>query len=189
MENLRRPANAKLVTNPNKLNKLTASSTFEAFRIFSEDLAAVSMKKTKLYLNRPICVGFMILDLCKVLMYDFHYNYMVSKYGLQAKLLFTDTDSLCYDVKTGDLYHDFLQDLDHFDTLEYSRDHFLYSVRNTKVLGKMKDKTHGIPFKKFVGLRPKMYSTLFTVHRRQQTSGKENSGRHFKECDQEKNST
>ena len=55
-------------------------------------------------------------------MYDFHYNYMVSKYGGQAKLLFTDTDSLCYDVKTDDLYHDFLQDLDCFDSSEYQRD-------------------------------------------------------------------
>ena len=120
------------------------------------------MKKTKLYLNRPIYVGFTILDLSKVLMYDFHYYYMVSKYGPQAKLLFTDTDSLCYDVKTDDLYHDFLQDLDYFDTLEYPRDHFLYSVRNKKVPGKMKDETRGIPIEEFVGPRPKMYSILFT---------------------------
>ncbi|XP_068742088.1 uncharacterized protein [Montipora capricornis] len=72
MENLR-----KLVTNPSKLNKLTASPAFDAFHIFSEDLAAICMKKTNLYLNRPIYVGFTILDLSKVLMYDFHSNYMV----------------------------------------------------------------------------------------------------------------
>ena len=162
MENLRKRVNVKPVTNPSKLNKLTASPAFDAFRIFSEDLAAICMKKTNLHLNRPIYVGFMILDLSKVLMYDFLSNYMVSKYGPQAKLLFTDTDSLCYDVNTDDLYHDFLQDLDYFDTSEYPRDHFLYSARNKMVLGKMKDETHGIPIEEFVGFRPKMYSILFT---------------------------
>lgn len=86
---------------------------------------------------------------------------MVPKYGPQAKLLFTDTNSLCYDVKTDDFYHDFLQDLDYFDTSEYPRDHFLDSARNKKVLGKMKDETHGIPNEEFIGLRPKIYSILF----------------------------
>ena len=90
MENLRKRVNVKLVTNPNKLIKLTASPAFDSFRIFSEDLAAICM-------NRPIYVGFTSLDLSKVLMYDFHYNFMVAKYGPQAKWLFTDTDSLCYD--------------------------------------------------------------------------------------------
>ena len=79
MENLRKRVNVKLVTKPEKRTKLTASPAFDSFRIFSEDLAAVNMKKTKLYLNRPIYVGFTILDLSKVLMYDFHYNYVVSK--------------------------------------------------------------------------------------------------------------
>lgn len=81
MKNLRKHVNVKLVTNPKKLTKLTASPAFDSFHIFSEDLAAVSTKKTKLYLNHHIYVGFTILDLSKVLMYDFHYNYMVSKYG------------------------------------------------------------------------------------------------------------
>ncbi|KAK3722284.1 hypothetical protein QZH41_016392 [Actinostola sp. cb2023] len=159
--------NVKLITNPTKLIKLTASPAFDSFRIFSEDLAAVNMKKTKLYLNRPIYVGFSILDLSKVLMYNFHFKYMVPKYGTQSKLLFTDTDSLCYDVKTDDLYRDFHQDLDYFDTSEYPTDHFLYCARNKKVLGKMKDETHGIPIQEFIGLRPKMYSILFTENNKQ----------------------
>ncbi|KAK3730598.1 hypothetical protein QZH41_006676 [Actinostola sp. cb2023] len=166
-ENLRKRVNVKLITNPTKLIKLTASPAFDSFRIFSEDLAAVNMKKTKLYLNRPIYVGFSILDLSKVLMYNFHFKYMVPKYGTQSKLLFTDTDSLCYDVKTDDLYRDFHQDLDYFDTSEYPTDHFLYCARNKKVLGKMKDETHGIPIQEFIGLRPKMYSILFTENNKQ----------------------
>lgn len=63
MENLQKRVNVKLVTNPSKLTKLTDSPAFDAFCIFSEDLAAICMKKTNLSLNRLIYVGFMILDL------------------------------------------------------------------------------------------------------------------------------
>ena len=126
------------------------------------DLAAVNLKKTKLYLNRPIYVGLSILDLSKVLMYQFHYEHMKPKYGYNAKLLFTDTDSLCYEIKTDDIYQDMLQDINLFDTSEYGQSHPLYNLANKKVLGKMKDETHGIPIQEFVGLRPKMYSILYT---------------------------
>ena len=102
MENLRKRINVKLVNNKTKLSKLIASPSFDYFHIVSENLAAVNMKKTKLYLNRPIYVGFSILDLSKALMYQFHYEYMKPKYGCNAKLLFTDTDSLCYEIKTDD---------------------------------------------------------------------------------------
>ena len=162
MENLRKRVNVKLVNNKTKLSKLIASPSFDYFRIFSEDLAAVNMKKTKLYLNRPIYVGFSILDLSKVLMYQFHYEYMKPKYGCNAKLLFTVTDSLCYEIKTDGIYQDMLQDIDLFDTSEYAQDHPLHSLTNKKVLGKMKDETHGIPIQEFIGLRPKMYSILYT---------------------------
>ena len=110
MENLRKRVNVKLVNDKTKLTKLTARPSFDSFRIFFEDLAAVNMKKTKLYLNRPIYVGFAILDLSKVLMYQFHYEYMKPKYDCNAKLLFTDTDSLCYEIRTNNIYQDMLED-------------------------------------------------------------------------------
>ena len=187
MENLRKRVNVKLVTNPNKLNKLTASPAFDAFCIFCENLAAICMKKTKLYLNRPIYVGFTIIDLSKVLMYDFHYNYMVSKYGPQAKLLFTDTDSLCYDVKTDDLFHDFLQDLAYFDKSEYPRDHFLYSVGNKKGAGEDERRDPWHTHRRICW--PSTQNVHYPIHRRQQASGKENSERYFKECNQRKSLT
>ncbi|KAK3718086.1 hypothetical protein QZH41_015140, partial [Actinostola sp. cb2023] len=120
-----------------------------------------NMKKPSLYLNRPIYVGFCILDLSKTLMYDFHYNVIKQKYGNNATLLVTDTDSLCYNIKTEDIYEDMYEDLDLYDTSEYPRDHVLHSTVNKKVLGKMKDETHGLPIEEFVGLRPKMYSLLY----------------------------
>jgi hypothetical protein len=162
MENLRNRVNVKFVKDKTKLAKLTARTSFDSFRIFSEDLAAVNMKKRTLYLNRPNYVGFTILDLSKVLMYQFQYEYVKQNYGANAKLLFTDTHSLWYEVKTHDIYKDMLEDAELFDTSENAQEHPLHSIRNKKVLGKMKDETHGIPIQEFIGLRPKMYSILYT---------------------------
>ena len=120
------------------------------------------MKKTKLYLNRPIYVAFAILDLSKHLMYEFHYNYIKEKCKSDARLLFTDTDSLCYEVVTENIYDDMLQDVHLFDTSEYRQDNPLHSTINKKVIGKMKDETYDIPIQEFVGLRSKMYSITYT---------------------------
>ena len=114
MENLRKRVNVKLVNDVKQLKKLTASPSFDHFRIFTNELVAVNMKKPTLYLNRPIYVGFAILDLSKVLMYDFHYNYIKAKYGEKATLLFTDTDSLCYNIQTEDIYRDMQEEADLF---------------------------------------------------------------------------
>ena len=87
---------------------------------------------------------------------------MKFKYDSKAKLIFIDTDSLCYEVETSDIYQDMLHDIDQFHTWEYAKDHQLYSTPNRKVLGKMKDETHGVPIGEFVGVRTKMYSIIYT---------------------------
>ena len=100
------------------------------------------MKKTQLYFNKRVYLGMCILDLSKTLMYDFHYNYIKSKYGDKAKLLFTDTDSLAYEIETEDFYKDISPDVERwFDTSEISSDHpsGIKSVINKKVVGMMKD--------------------------------------------------
>jgi hypothetical protein len=117
------------------------------------------MKKS-ITLSKPIYTGFSILDISKAVMYEFHYNHIVPKYGNDVKLLFTDTDSLCYEIKTDDLYNDMKQNLDLFDTSNFNKDHPLYSVTNNKVLGKFKSETGDKAPLEFVGLRPKMYSLL-----------------------------
>ena len=76
---------------------------------------AIQKIKESLTLNRPGYVEMCILDISKTLMYDFHYNYIKEKYGRNAKLLFTDTDSLTYNIRTEDIYKDFWADKDKFD--------------------------------------------------------------------------
>ena len=121
--------------------------------------------------NKPIYTCFAILDLSKVHMYRFHYNVMLAKYGLDCKLSFTDTDSLCYHIKTEDLYRDMQTFSDELVTSSYPTDSgrdaldTLYSLRNAKDLGKFKDECNGTAPLEFVGLRSKMYS--LSVSRKQ----------------------
>ena len=97
--------------------KLDAKPSYDCCTIFDENLIAVHMKKTKLYFNKPVCHGMSILDLSKSLMYDFHYNYIKTKYGDKAKLFFTGIDSLAYEIKTKDFYKNINLDIEkRFDT-------------------------------------------------------------------------
>ena len=107
MENLRKRVDVRLVSDENKLKKLTSSPTFTSLKIFKEDLVAVKKIKEVLILNKPVHVGMCFLELSKTLMYDFHYNYIKKKYGDKSKLLFTDTDGLMYEIKADDVYEDF----------------------------------------------------------------------------------
>ncbi|KAK3103084.1 hypothetical protein FSP39_016343 [Pinctada imbricata] len=161
MENLRKRVNIQLVHREKQLVKLTAKPGFKSFKIFNKDLASVQLVKPKLVLNRPIYVGFAILELSKVLMYDFHYNFVKARYGSRAQLCFTDTDSLCYDIRTEDVYADIQENKDLFDFSEYPKDHSLYDTTNEMVIGKMKDECKGNVMREFVGLKPKMYSFAY----------------------------
>ena len=95
-------------------------------------------------------------------MYQFHYDYVKVKYpGDNSKLLFTDTDSLVYKIRSQNLYQDMLEDKDLFDFSGYSKDHACFSNKNKKVIGKMKDELNGLIIKEFIGLCAKMYSLKY----------------------------
>ena len=83
MENLRKRVDVRLVTNEKKLDKLTAKPTYVSFEMFNENLMASHKVKEMLTLNRPAYVGMCILDLSKMLMYDFHYNYIKKKLTIE----------------------------------------------------------------------------------------------------------
>ena len=158
MENLRKRVDVRLVTNAKKLDKLTSKPTFISSKIFNENLMAVRKIKETLTLNLPAYVGMCILDLSKTLMYDFHHNYIKKKYNDRANLLFTDTDSLTYEIETVDAYKDFWTDNYMFDNSDYPENSPYYCNTNKKIIGKFKDEACGIPITEFVSLKSKMYS-------------------------------
>ena len=161
MENIRNRVNIKLVDTGEQFKKLAAKPNYESRKIFNENLVSVHMKKTSLTMNKPVYLGMSILDLSKTLMFDFHYKYIKLKYGKQAKLLFTDTDSFLYEIQTEDFYKDIAGDVwDRFDTSEYKEGHpsGIPTGINKKVLGKFKDEAKGKNITEFVGLRSKLYS-------------------------------
>ena len=97
-----------------------------------------------------------ILDLSKSLMYDFHDNYIKTKYGDKAKLLFTDTDFLAYEITTKDFYKDINPDIEkRFDTSDYPTNHpcGIKTGLNSKVLGIFNDEADVKQIVEFVGLR------------------------------------
>ena len=146
------------MTDKSKLSKLASKPTYVNSKIFTEDLVAVHKIKETLKLDRPAHVGMCILDLSKTLMYDFHYNYIKKRYNNKAKLLFTDTDSLCYEIETQDIYEELWQDRNLFDNSDYPKDSKFFDSTNKKVIGKFKDEAAGMPIVEFIGLRSKMYS-------------------------------
>ena len=160
MEKIRKRVDVRLVTSKEKLLKLASKPTYMSSKIFNENLVAVHKIKETLTLNRPAYAGMCILDLSKTLMYDFHYNYIKSKYGDKAELLFTDTDSLTYEIETKDVYQDFWNDKDRFDNSDYLENSPYFDKTNKKVIGKFKDEAAGVPICEFIGLRSKMYSYM-----------------------------
>ena len=120
-------------SNAKKTKKMATKPTFESFRIINEDLALVKMKKPVITLDKLLYVGLCILDLSKLQMYGFHYDVIRAEYGNKSRLLFTDTDSLVYDITTPDLYSDMLSKIDIFyDTSDYPVEHPLHSKKMQK---------------------------------------------------------
>jgi len=159
MENLRDRQNIRLIADRNKFIKAVSKPTYVNSEIINEDLVMVKGTRLKLMLNKPIFAGFTILELSKLTMYSFHYDYILPTYGPdRARLLFTDTDSLTYHIQTENLHDDMKEDLDRFDTSNFPKEHELFSMDNHRVVGKFKSETAEVAPKQFVGLRSKMYS-------------------------------
>ena len=106
MENLRKRINARLVNNETDFLKYISRPTHITHKTFGKNYAAIHETKSDLTFNKPIYLGFTVLELSKWLMYDFHHNF--TKKQFDAKLLFTDTDSLTYEIKSEDVHEEFL---------------------------------------------------------------------------------
>ena len=156
MENLRKRINVRLVNNAKDFLKYTSRPTYVTYKTFGENYAAIHEIKPELILNNPIYVGFTVLDLSKWKMYDFHYNFI--KKNFNADLLFTDTDSLVYEIKSKNISEDFFKRKDLFDFSNYSEDSEFFNKTNKRTIGKMKDEFGGVIATESVGLISKMYS-------------------------------
>ena len=112
------------------------------------------MGKINIVMNKPVYLGRAILGLSKIVMYEFHYDYMLPKYGDKIKLCYMDTDSYVYDIKTEDFYKDISEDVEaRFDTSAYTSNRPLPIGKNKKVTGLIKDELGGGIMKEFVALR------------------------------------
>ena len=104
MENVRKHRYIKLVTTDKKRNKLVSEPNYHTMNYISKDLSIIEMNKTRVKMNKPICLGLSILDISKILMYEFWYDYMKPKYGNDVKLCYMDTDSFVMNIKTEEKY-------------------------------------------------------------------------------------
>ena len=124
--------------------------------LISENSLIIEMKKIKLKMNKPI-----YLEISKILMYEFWYDYMKPKYSDNVKLYYTDTTSFIINIKAKDFYKDIANDVeDRFDTSNYEVYRLLLTGKNKKVIGLMKDELGGKIITEFAALRPKTYSYL-----------------------------
>ena len=156
MENIRKHRNIKLVTTNKKRNKLVSEPNYHTMNYISKDLSIIEMKMSK-----PIYLGLLILDISKILMYEFWYDYIKPKYGNDVKLCYMGMDSFVMNIKTEDFYKDIANDVEkRFDTSNYEVDRPLPTGKNKKVIGLMKNELGGKIITEFVTLRPKTYSYL-----------------------------
>ena len=123
------------------------------------NLVAIHKSKVTLKINKPAYIGMYILELSKVLMYEFHYDYIKNKCGNKSKH-YSQALSLMYEIKTEDVYEDFINNKEMFYFSNYSAKSKYYDDSNKLDIGKMKDETGGVATEDFVGLKPKMYSFL-----------------------------
>ena len=118
MENIRKYRDIKLVTTDKKRNKLVSEPNYHTITYISEDLSIIEMNKTKVKMNQPIYLGLSTLDISKILMYKFWYDYMKPKYGNRVKLCYMDMDSFIMSIKTNDFYKDIAIDVEKIDRKE-----------------------------------------------------------------------
>ena len=133
MENIRKHRDIKLVTTDKKRSKLVSELNFYAMNLISKNLSIIEMKKTKIKMNKPIYLGLSILEISKILMYEFCYDYVKPKYNDKVRLCYMDTNSFVMNIKTNDFYKDISDDVDdRFDTSNYGVNRPLPIGKNKK---------------------------------------------------------
>lgn len=169
IENVRKRKDFKLACTEEEHEKQVSSYRCKGFGKFNDDMYWTNMSKKTVKLDKPIQIGFSILNLSKKVMFDYYYDNLKPKYGDKIKLLATDTDSFIFEVETDDFYKDMYKDRqgyydisDYPNEMKYGNGKKAFDVKdkdgNKKRLGYFKDEYFGKVIEEFVGLKSKMYS-------------------------------
>ena len=148
------------ITNEKNYLKCNSKPSYTSNKIFDNNLVVIQKKQSCIKAYQTCIHWNVYLELIKVLMYQFPYDNIKNKYDNKSKLLFTDTDSLMYEIKTEDVYEDFSSNKEMFNFSNFSTKLKYYDDSNRLIIGKMKDETRGSEFEEFVELKAKMYSFL-----------------------------
>lgn len=160
--NIRKHVNVKIALNKQQCKKYLSDAGLEYFSILNESSVMFKTLKSNLFLNQPLYVGFSVLELSKLYMFQLYYDIFKPVYRDNVSLLYTDTDSLCLEFLTEDLYLDLKHNFKHImDFSNYNQLNEYFSKKNESALGFLKDETSGVPIQEFCALRPKMYSYIF----------------------------
>ena len=163
MENMRNHRDIKLVKSDKRRKQLVSEPNYHSHKDFSDHLMTIEMKKTRVKMAKALYLGMSILDISKILMYEFWYDYISPKYGDSAKLCYTDTGSFIIYIKIEYFFEDISNDVEKwFDTSNYNKNdkRLLPIGKNKKVPDFFKDELGGKLITEVVALRPKAYSYL-----------------------------
>ena len=153
IENVRKYGDIKLVTLDKKRNKLVSEPNYHTTKHFSENLLTIEMKKANVKMNKPVYLGMCILDISKMLMYEFWYEYIKPNYKEKAKRCCMDTGSFVINIFTEDFFEGINDDIERwFDTSNYDKRPLKTGI-NKKVIGMFKDELGGKIMKKICGLK------------------------------------
>jgi hypothetical protein len=169
IQNCRTRVDYRLVNSPKTCLRLVSKPNFSRVTVFDHKLMGIQMKKTNIILNRPLFVGYSVLEISKSLMYSFYYEYIVKKFCSSSlydvTMSYTDTDSNIIFIQNRarvfDLYDEIAPDIKkYFDTSNFDKNSKYYSNENRYLPGKFKCELGGKIIDKYVALRSKSYSIL-----------------------------
>ena len=158
----RKHLNVILAMNEKQAENAIRKPTFEQFNIIDENKAIIKMKKPSIKLDKPIFIGFTVLELSKHLMYDYKYNLFQKYYGDKIQLCYTDTDSFIFEIQSNT----FIEELKNvfgeiMDFSNFKTDHPYFDNKNMKKIGLLKSETGEKTIHELVAIKSKLYSVLY----------------------------